>query len=265
MKLRRILLIVIIISLLAGIASRAQDNGEPVGTEGMGEGLTATEMVDIMMNYTRGESSYGVMTMNVVTPDWDRSVEMEWWERGEEMFLVRVLKPTRDEGNGTLKIGNNLWSYIYAFDETIHIPPAMMAQSWMGSDFTNDDMVRESSLVHDYEHELWGIEEIDGIRCYRILMTADPSTPVPWLKLEIWVRTEDLLPVRQEYYDDDDELARYMEYSEFVFMFDRITPTVMRMVPLDKEGHYTELIYRDMEFDIEIADDVFSEQNLTNP
>jgi hypothetical protein len=217
------------------------------------------------MDQTRGESSYGIMTMNVVNPDWERSITMEWWERGEERFLVRVMSPARDVGNGTLKIDNNLWNYIYAFDETVHIPPAMMAQSWMGSDFTNDDVVRESSIVDDYEHVLEGIEEIDGVRCYSILMSADPTTPVPWLTLRLYLRTEDLLPLREEYFDDDMDLARYMVFSEFKFMYDRITPTVMRMIPLDEEGRYTEIIYVDMEYDIELDDDVFSLQNLQNP
>jgi len=258
----------IVLGLLAFMPmAHAQDeiSDEPVGTEGAGEGLTAREMVSFQLDQTRGDSSHGIMTMNVVTPDWDRSITMEWWERGESRFLIRVTAPQRDVGNGTLKIDNNLWNYIYSFDETVHIPPAMMAQSWMGSDFTNDDVVRESSLVDDYEQTLEGIEEIDGVRCYSILMTADPTTPVPWLTMRIFLRTEDLLPLRQEYFDDDMELARYMEFSEFKFMYDRITPTVMRMMPLDEEGRYTEIIYEDMEYDIEIDDDIFSLQNLQNP
>ena len=190
---------------------------------------------------------------------------MEWWEQGEDLFLVRVHSPARDEGNGTLKIERNLWNYVASFDETIHIPPAMMAQSWMGSDFTNDDMIRESSIVNDFEHSLEGIEEIDGERCYKIRLEADPTVPVPYLTMIVWVRTDDLLPVRQEYIDDDGDLARYMEFSGFEFMHDRVTPTIMRMVPLNDEGHYTELVYLEMEFDIDLSDDIFTLQNLTNP
>lgn len=266
MKMKILILLTLFALILTNSYSFAQDSDEAVGdVEGDGFGLTATEMIQIMRDESRGLTSYGIMTMLVVTPDWDRSIEMEWWEKGEDFFLVRVLSPSRDEGNGTLKIDNNLWNYIYTFDETVHIPPAMMAQAWMGSDFTNDDMIRESSIIDDYEHVLEATEEMDGELCYRIHLTADPSTPVPWLEMRVWVRAEDLLPVRQEYFDDDGFLARYMAFSGFEFMYDRITPTVMRMVPMDKEGHYTELVYRDIEFDIEISDDVFTLQNLTNP
>jgi outer membrane lipoprotein-sorting protein len=243
----------------------APSSAEPVGTEGAGTGLTATQIIGKMRDYTRGTSSHGIMTMEVVTPDWNRSVQMEWWEKGEDKFLIRVLSPARDKDNGTLKIGNNLWNYIYAFDETVHIPPAMMAQAWMGSDFTNDDIVRDSSLVDDYTHVLEGIEEIDGERCYKILLTTDPTTPVPWLKIRIWTRVGDLLPVREEYYDDNGNLARYMDFSQFIFMSDRVTPTVMRMTPADQEGRYTEMTYNEIEFDVDLSDDIFTEQNLTHP
>jgi len=252
--------------LLPGAGPSVAQTDEPVGTEGLGEGLTAVQMVNYYVDRNRGLSSHGVMDMQVVTPDWDRTIEMEWWEKGDDRMLVRILNPARDRGNGTLKIGNNLWNYIYTFDETVHIPPAMMAQSWMGSDFTNDDVVREASLIDDYEHELEGIEEVEGERCYRILMTTDPSTPVPWLTMRIWLRTEDLLPVRQEYFDDDGELSRYMVFSSFDFMYDRVIPTVMHMVPLDKEeGHYTEMRYTEVEFDIDLSDDLFTLQTLENP
>ncbi|MCX6647506.1 MAG: outer membrane lipoprotein-sorting protein [bacterium] len=262
------LTIIIVLFGLTGISAAddpAPASSEPVGTEGAGLGLTATQMIAKMRDFTRGTTSHGIMTMEVVTPDWNRSVQMEWWEKGEEKFLIRVLSPARDEGNGTLKIGNNLWNYIYAFDETVHIPPAMMAQAWMGSDFTNDDIVRDSSLVEDYRHALEGIEEINGERCYKILLTTDPSTPVPWLMIRIWTRVSDLLPVREEYYDDNGNVARYMDFSEFKYMSDRVTPTVMRMVPVDQEGRYTEMTYNEIEFDIDLLDEIFTEQNLTNP
>ncbi len=266
-------ILLLLIALLVSVVANSQDeqlvetNGETsvVGTEGLGEGLTAKEMIDYHIDLTRGETAWGIADMTIVTPDWERTVGMEWWESGKDLMLLRILSPARDEGNGTLKIETNLWNYIYAFDETVHIPPAMMMQSWMGSDFTNDDLIRESSLVDDYEQVLEGIEEIDGERCYSVLMTTDPSTPVPWLTLRIWLRTGDLIPVRQEYYDDDGELAKYMIFSDFEFMFDRVIPLRMRMVPLDREGHYTEMLYKEAEFDIELDEDIFTLRNLQNP
>jgi len=266
MKFRIQNILIFPILLLVMTPAFAQDSvDEPVGTIGAGEGLTASEMIDKFMDLNRGESSWGVMEMDIVTPDWSRTVEMEWWEKGEDRFLVRVLSPARDLGNGTLKIDQNLWNYIYAFDETVHIPPAMMAQSWMGSDFTNDDIVRDSSLINDYIHVLEGVEEIGDEECYSILMTTEPATPVPWLTIRIWLRTEDLNPVRQEYYDDDGNLARFMEFSDFNEVGDRVIPTTMRMTPTDKEGDYTEIRYTEIEFNLEIDDDVFSLATLENP
>jgi len=273
--LRKILIAIAFTSLIiSGTVGFAQEqdgqdapsaSSEEVGTEGAGEGLTAREMVDAMMDHLRGDTSYGVMEMEVVTPDWERTMEMEWWEKGEDLMLVRVLSPSRDRGNGTLKIDNNLWNYIYTFDETVHIPPAMMAQSWMGSDFTNDDIVRESSLIDDYDHVLEGIDDMEGERSYSILMTTDPSTPVPWLTIRVYLRVEDLLPVREEYYDDDGLLSRYMVFSDFEEMGGRVIPTTMHMVPLDDEDRYTEMRYTEMEFDIELDDSVFTLQSLQNP
>ena len=242
-----------------------QDSSTAVGTEGAGKGLTAKEMVKKSMDIVRGDTSKGTMEMDVVTPDWSRTIKMEWWEKGEKRFLIRVLSPARDKGNGTLKIDTNLWNYVYTFDETVHIPPAMMAQSWMGSDFTNDDIIRESSIVNDYEHQLEGLKDIDGTQCYSILMSAAPSAPVPWLTVRIFLRTEDLLPVREEYFDDNGKLARYMIFSDFKKMGDRVIPATMRMIPTDKEGDYTEMRYLEMEFNTEISDSVFSLQNLQNP
>lgn len=273
--LRKILIVIgIALLIISGTVGFAQEqdgqdapsaSSEEVGTEGAGEGLTAREMVDAMMDHLRGDTSYGVMEMEVVTPDWERTMEMEWWEKGEDLMLVRVLSPSRDRGNGTLKIDNNLWNYIYTFDETVHIPPAMMAQSWMGSDFTNDDIVRESSLIDDYDHVLEGIDDMEGERSYSILMTTDPSTPVPWLTIRVYLRVEDLLPVREEYYDDDGLLSRYMVFSDFEEMGGRVIPTTMHMVPLDDEDRYTEMRYTEMEFDIELDDSVFTLQSLQNP
>jgi outer membrane lipoprotein-sorting protein len=237
---------------------------DAVGIEGLGQGKTAKDMIQYMIDMNRGNSSHGKMEMEVVTPDWDRTIGMEWWEKGESLMLVRVLSPSRDTGNGTLKIDNNLWNYIYTFDQTVHIPPAMMAQSWMGSDFTNDDIIRESSIVNDYNHSIEGIEEQDGERCYKILMSADPTTPVPWLTVRVWLKTADLLPVREEYYNDNGTLARYMTFSNYQHVQDRTIPLTMRMVPLDKPGHYTEMRYTEIEFDIDIPDSTFTLQNLQN-
>jgi outer membrane lipoprotein-sorting protein len=250
-----------------GQTTQSSSTGEDttVGTEGAGQGLTAKEMVNNMMDQIRGDSSHGVMDMKVVTPDWERTMGMEWWEKGEKLMLVRILSPSRDRGNGTLKVDNNLWNYVYTFDQTVHIPPAMMAQSWMGSDFTNDDIIRESSIVNDYNHKLEGIEEVGDVRAYSILLTTDPSTPVPWLTIRVFLRVEDLLPVKEEYYDDSGNLARTMTFSDFQEMGGRTIPATMRMVPENKQGHYTEMTYTSIEFDTTIDDSVFTLQNLQNP
>ncbi|MCF8412410.1 MAG: outer membrane lipoprotein-sorting protein, partial [Melioribacteraceae bacterium] len=163
---------------------------------------TANEIIARAENILKGESAHGTIEMEIVTPDYERTLKMESWWVGNEKALIVIEKPRREAGNKTLKIGNEMWNYLRNTETTIKIPPSMMLQSWNGSDFTNDDLVRESNLEDDYEQSIIADEEVDGEMCWKILLVPKPDAPVVWGKLHYWVRKSDYIPAVVEYYDE---------------------------------------------------------------
>lgn len=210
----------------------------------------------------RGETAKAEMSMTIVRPDWSREVRMKTWGKGEDYALILITYPDRDKGMTFLKRKNEIWNWLPSVERVIKIPPSMMMQSWMGSDFTNDDLVRESSIVNDYTHEIAGDSVIDGRDCYVIEATPKPEAPVVWGKVMIWITKEDYMQLRGEFYDEDDELINILEMSQIKEMGGRVIPTLMEMIPVDKEGHKTILEYRSAEFNVPIPASFFSEQNM---
>jgi len=207
----------------------------------------------------RSQSSYSEVEMEIITPHWERTMTLEFWTRGMEKTFIRVLKPKKDEGMATLRLGNEMWNYLPKTNKVIKIPPSMMMSSWMGSDFTNDDLVKEFTLFEDFDYEL--VEETDtGI----IFINCIPheEVPVVWGNIVIAVREEGYLPVWQKYYDEEGNLARIMTYRDVRAFDDRTIPSVMEMVPKTKEGHKTIIRYLELEFNLEVPEDIFSLRNL---
>jgi outer membrane lipoprotein-sorting protein len=223
---------------------------------------TAEEIIKKAEDLIKGSSAQGTIEMHIVTPDYERTMKMESWWVGNDKALIEILSPRKEKGNKTLKIGNEMWSYLRNTETTIKIPPSMMLQSWNGSDFTNDDLVRESNLSRDYEQKLIGEEEIDGELCWKILLDPRPDAPVVWGKLLYWVRKADYTPARVDYYDEKGKLMRYMLFSEIRQFGNRKTPSVWTMVNEVKPGHSTTFKILDMEFDVKISDRKFSFQEL---
>ena len=149
--------------------------------------LTAKEIIRKADEKTRGLSSEGIMTMTVVRPDWTRTITMKTWSKNREYSLVLITSPAKDKGSVFLKIKTEMWNWVPSIDKTIKIPPSMMLQSWMGSDFTNDDLVRQSSIVVDYTHKLLGREKIRDMECFKIELTPLPDAAVVWGKVIMWV------------------------------------------------------------------------------
>ncbi len=223
---------------------------------------TAEEIIEKSENLLKGETSRGTFKMTVVTPDYDRTLTMEsWWVRNEKALIV-IKSPKREAGNKTLKIGNEMWMYLQNTETTIKIPPSMMLQSWNGSDFTNDDIVRESNLAKDYYQEKAGEEEIDGELCWKIEMNPKEDAPVVWGKLLYWVRKKDYLPARIEYYDEKGNLVRHMGFSQYAIFDDRKIPGQWSMINDNKPGHHTDLEILDVKFDVRIPDRKFSFREL---
>jgi outer membrane lipoprotein-sorting protein len=210
----------------------------------------------------RGKSSKGTFVMRVITPEYTREMRMETWWVGTDKALIVIRSPKREAGNKTLKIKNEIWSYLRNTETTIRIPPSMMLQSWNGSDFTNDDLVRESSVADDYTHKIVSTDVVQSEKCWKIELIPKPDAPVVWGKLYYWVRQTDNLPARVEYYDERGKLMRTMLFSDYKVMGGRKLPATWTMINDADPGHRTEFEILDISFDIKISDRVFSFQEL---
>jgi hypothetical protein len=224
--------------------------------------VSPREIIDRVDRILRGESSHGVARMEVVTEHWERSLSMELWSLGTEYSLVKIVAPAKEAGSGTLKAGDDIWQYLPKVDRTIKIPASMMMGSWMGSHFTNDDLVKESRLVEDYDIEISFEGDRDGVEVWDFRLTPRPDAPVVWGHIEFRVRKADLMPLWARYYDEDGELVRTLAYSDFRKMGGRLVPAVMDMHPEDKPNERTTVFYDEIDFDIEIQKSFFSLQSL---
>ncbi len=222
----------------------------------------ATEIVRRADEKMRGLTSYVEMTMEVVRPDWSRKTTMKSWSKGTDLALILLTEPARDKGTAFLKRKTEVWNWLPSVEQVIKIPPSMMMQSWMGSDFTNDDLVKQSSIVVDYTHKIVGDSTIEGRSCYKIELIPKPDAPVVWGKVLLWVSEEDYLELRVEFFDEDDELVNVMTALSVKMMGGRLIPSVLTMIPVDKPEHRTVLTYHHAEFDKKIKDSFFSEQNM---
>ena len=219
---------------------------------------SAAEIIDRVDRILRGESSHGIATMEVVTEQWERRLTMEVWSLGTEYALVRITAPKREAGTATLKAGDDIWNYLPRVDRTIKIPTSLMMGSWMGSHFTNDDLVKESRLIEDYDIEISFEGDRDGVAVWELVLTPKPEAAVVWGHIEYQVRRRDLMPTWARYYDEDGALVRTLTFSEFNEMGGRLVPAAMDMRPEDKPGERTTIRYSELEFDIDIDESFFS-------
>ena len=222
----------------------------------------AKEIVEKSNDLIRAKSSIQEVYMKVVKPDWSREFSMKVWSLEPDYSLVLITKPARDKGTVTLKRQKEVWNWLPSVQRIIKIPPSMMLQSWMGSDFTNDDLVRQSSIVEDYEHSLLGEEKIDVYDCYKIELIPKPETGVVWGKILLWVSKKGYLQLKADYYDEDDFLVKSMIGSKVKKMGDRVLPTYWEMIPIDKPGQKTIFEWTSVKFNVKIKKSFFSQQNM---
>ncbi|MCA9689664.1 MAG: outer membrane lipoprotein-sorting protein, partial [Myxococcales bacterium] len=189
----------------------------------------------------RGESSHGVLQMRVKTEHWTRSMAMESWSLGTELSLIRILEPKKERGTATLKAGDDLFTFLNKTGRTVKITGAMMGGSWMGSHFTNDDLVKDTRLADDFAAELSAGPEIDGAPSHVLTLTPRPDAPVVWGRVEITVRAGDLMPVKQLFYDEDGAPSRRLDYGDFREIGGRTIATRITMTPLDRPDEFTEI------------------------
>ena len=223
---------------------------------------TADEIVKQAEDILKGNSAHGIMEMTIKTPDFERTLKMESWWIGNDKALIVIQSPKREAGNKTLKIKNEIWSYLRNTETTIKIPPSMMLQSWNGSDFTNDDLVRESNLSKDYTQKIVSEENIDNEKCWKMELDPKPDAPVVWGKLYYWIRQKDYIPAVVQYYDEKGNLIRYIKYSDVKKFGSRLMPSIWTMYNKVKEGHSTTIKILQMQLDINIPNRIFSYQEL---
>jgi len=225
---------------------------------------SADEVVEIIREIDRlyrSESSYSEFEMEIVTPHWERTMVMHAWTIGMEKTFIRIIEPKKDKGIATLRIGNEMWNYLPKTNKVIKIPPSMMMSSWMGSDFTNDDLVKEFSLFEDYSYEYTEVENPQENIVY-INCIPREDLPVVWGNVVVAAREDDYIPVWQKYYDEEGKLMRLLNYSDVKTFDGRTLPATMEMIPTTKEGHKTIIRYLEVEFDRDIDENIFSLRHL---
>jgi outer membrane lipoprotein-sorting protein len=227
-----------------------------------GQEMTALEIIEKADQKNRGITSKGEMTMTIVRPKWERSVSMKSWSMGNDYFMIYITDPVKEKGQVFLKREKEMWNWVPSISRMIKIPPSMMMQSWMGSDFTNDDLVKQSSIVVDYDHTLLGNEDIREQMCFKLELIPKPEAPVVWGKIIIWVTMEGLDLWRSEYYDEDGYLQTTENAYDIKMMDDRMIPTKIEMIPADGEGKKTILEFSNMDFNTPIDENFFTQQNM---
>ncbi len=210
----------------------------------------------------RGEKSQSTLAMQVKTKHWTRSMELEAWSLGKDYSLIRILKPKKEKGSATLKAQKDLFTYLNKTGRTIKITSGMMGASWMGSHFTNDDLVKDSRLSDDYTIALTFNGDESGQKVYRFTLTPKPNSPVVWGKVTVSVRQSDLQPTSQTFYDEDGKKMRRLDFSDHKEVSGRIMPMKMRMTPLDEPNEYTEIRYKKIDFGVKLNKGFFSIQKL---
>lgn len=220
---------------------------------------TVDELLRATDDATRGERSVAVLEMHVKTSRYERTMKMQSWAEGTDKTLVRILEPAKERGVATLKVDDNIWNYLPKVDRTMKVPAGMMSGSWMGSHFSNDDLVKESRLSEDYSAQI--TTPASESSPYEITLTPKPEAPVVWGTVKVRV-TADKLPVDVRYFDEKGTLVRTMSFSEVTDIDGRQVPLLMRLDPADKPGEYTELRYESIDFNAEIPASTFTQQAL---
>lgn len=226
------------------------------------DSLAATDILNRIDDLFRGKSSQGIMSMTVVTKHWERTLKLEFWSEGTEKSLLRILSPKKERGAATLKSGNDLWNYLPKVKRVIKLPSSMLSASWMGSHYSNDDLVKESRFTDEYDFILSGYGEIHSARTIEVTCTPKEDAVVVWGKVTVIVYEESLQPVEIRYFDESLEIARTLYFSEIKTLGGREIPARMDMIPADKPDERTTIVYEEILFDLELPADMFTLRNL---
>ncbi len=219
------------------------------------------EVVKKMDELYRADTSFSEVEMEIVTPHWKRTLCMKVWTQGKSKTFIRILSPPREEGIATLRLGNEMWNYLPRANKVIKIPPSMMMSSWMGSDFTNDDLVKEFTLLDDFTYRFAAPAEAEPDRLY-VAMTPREGLPIVWGKILAAIGKDDLIPVWDKYFNEKGQLVRTIHFRDVKRFGSRLIPSVMEVTPQNKEGQKTILRYLKAEFNFHLSAQIFSLRNL---
>ncbi len=245
---------------LTALALMTSTAGVPMAQE-PADGLA---LVDAAVKYYRGEASVSKVRMTVHRPDWERQMTIKAWTLGKKNSLFYITDPPKDEGNGTLKRGTDMWTYNPKVNRVIKLPPSMMSQAWMGSDFSNNDLAKSDSIIDDYVHTIEGEETMDGKKVYVVRSMPKPEAPVIWGMQKLYIR-EDHILLRQEFYDEDMALVKTMTGEQIETLGGKRFPRIWRMKKAEAEEEYTELDYLELAFKESLPERLFTVSALRNP
>lgn len=210
----------------------------------------------------RGTTSQAELIIKTIRPGWTRSMDVKVWMKGHDFSMILIQSPAKDKGIVFLKRKKEVWNWMPALERTIKLPPSMMSQNWMGTDFTNDDVVKESSVVTDYDHSILGDTVIDKRNCYIIQMIPKPETAIVWSKLIVCIDKKDFLELHTRFYDEDGKIVNIMNAYDVKIMDGRLIPTRFEMIPMDKKNQKTEMRYKTLQYNKPIADGFFSSEKM---
>ena len=224
----------------------------------------ATELVTHAFKAYRGLASIGTMEMTIHRPSWERTQTLKAWTRGERETLVTTLAPERDRGSGTLKLAGAMWIYNPKVNRVIKLPPSMMTQSWMGSDFSNNDLAKSDVLLTDFEHHIAGIEQRDGHTVYVVESIPHPGAAIVWGKERLLIRDDNAF-LEEAFFDEDGALVKTLHFEDIRFVKGLPFAYTLTMQPADKPGRFTRIRYSDISFPDSLPDSVFTQSALRNP
>lgn len=245
---------VLALGLVVGGISGLADNA-------LAQEVSVEQLLNMADDLTRGDSSKATVTMHVKTDRWDRKLSMQMWTKGSKKTLIRILSPAKEKGTSTLRVDKDVWNYLPKVDRTVKVPASMMSGSWMGSHFSNDDLVKQSRLVDHYDCKFTSLPTQNSDGFFVVECMAKIDAPVVWGKV-VLKATTDLLPVQINYHDEKGALIRTMSFSDVAQLDDRKIPRRMRMTMPDKPGEYTEILFEKAKYNLKISDSTFSLQAL---
>ncbi|MDH5395012.1 MAG: outer membrane lipoprotein-sorting protein [Gammaproteobacteria bacterium] len=224
--------------------------------------IEVDELIHHIDHLWRGKTSHATMSMTVKTQRYERSMTMEAWSRGKDYSLVVIQQPVKDRGIATLKVKENIWNYLPKINRVTMVPSSMMSGSWMGSHFTNDDLVKESTFEDDYRSSISFEGQRDNKAIYELTSVPKENAAVVWGKVVMQIEQASLSPIRALYYDEEGLLIRTMRFDQNQQINDRSVPMRLTLQPEDKPGESTVIVYQDIKFDVPLEETFFSLQNL---